>query len=202
MPVTAHPAFDKAAEYLCVKLVKIDLDPNTLRVDLNKVKRAINSNTILVIGSAPNYPHGVVDDIEGLSHVLEQVDARHGARVGRIGLHVDSCLGGFVLPWALREGHHGVPTFDFAVARVTSISADTHKYGFAPKASSSYSAPLPPLTALPGHECAVVPRCECARAHVLRGHGLVGRHLRLTLAGGLTPWRTARMHVGCHAVPR
>jgi sphinganine-1-phosphate aldolase len=136
MPVTAHPAFDKAAEYLCVKLVKIDLDPNTLRVDLNAVKRAINRNTILVVGSAPNYPHGVVDDIEGLSQLLDQIDPRHSARVGRIGLHVDSCLGGFVLPWALREGNYGVPTFDFAVARVTSISADTHKYGFAPKGTS------------------------------------------------------------------
>lgn len=135
MPVTAHPAFDKAAEYLQVKLVRVELDPSTMRVDLAAVRGAINSNTILVVGSAPNYPHGVVDDIEGLSQVLEQRDPRQGS-VGRIGLHVDSCLGGFVLPWALREGHYGVPTFDFAVPRVTSISADTHKYGFAPKGTS------------------------------------------------------------------
>lgn len=102
---------------------------NDYRVDVNEVARCITRKTILVVGSAPNYPHGIVDDIAALAKVVAPYQ-------GRIGLHVDSCLGGFVLPWAYNMGSFGVPPFDFVVPHVTSISVDTHKFGFAPKGTS------------------------------------------------------------------
>jgi sphinganine-1-phosphate aldolase len=128
MPVTAHPAFDKAAHYLNMKLVKVPIGDD-YRVNVNEVARRITRNTVLVVGSAPNYPHGIIDDIAALGKVVAPYR-------GRIGLHVDACLGGFVLPWAFELKSFGVPPFDFTVPEVTSISVDTHKYGFAPKGTS------------------------------------------------------------------
>src|SRR5690606_27662378 len=83
--------------------------------------------TILVVGSAPGFPHGIIDPIEGISQMLQKKDPK-----GRIGLHVDGCLGGFVLPF-MKDLE---VKFGFDVPRVTSISADTHKYGFAEKGTS------------------------------------------------------------------
>jgi glutamate/tyrosine decarboxylase-like PLP-dependent enzyme len=97
------------------------------RADVNAVKRAISRNTIVMVGSAPTFPHGVVDPIEELSEL---------ARKRGIGFHTDACLGGFLLPWAERLGYK-VPAFDFRLPGVTSISADTHKYGYAAKGTSA-----------------------------------------------------------------
>lgn len=125
VPVTAHAAFDKAAQYFGIKKRTIAVDANfQVRVDL--VRKAINKNTIVIVGSAPTFPHGVVDPIEELSEL---------ARKKGIGFHTDACLGGFVLPWARKLGYP-VPPFDFALPGVTSMSADTHKFGFAAKGTS------------------------------------------------------------------
>jgi sphinganine-1-phosphate aldolase len=124
-PLTVHPAFDKAAHYFGVKLVKAGVDSGQ-RVDLTQVKSLMNSNTILLVGSAPQYPHGVMDPI---------VDLANLAKASGIGMHVDACVGGFMLPFLKKIGVE-VPPFDFSVEGVTSISADLHKYGFAAKGAS------------------------------------------------------------------
>lgn len=124
-PTTAHAAFDKAAQYFNIRLRKIPVGPD-FRADVNATRRAINRNTIALVGSAPSFPHGAIDPIEALSEL---------ARSKGIGFHTDACLGGFVLPWAKRLGYP-VPAFDFDLPGVTSMSADTHKYGYAPKGSS------------------------------------------------------------------
>lgn len=125
VPVTAHAAFDKASQYFNIKTVHISVDEN-FRADVKAARRAINRNTIVIVGSAPSFPHGVVDPIEELSEL---------ARLHKIGFHTDACLGGFVLPWAEKLGY-AVPKFDFRLPGVTSISADTHKYGYAAKGTS------------------------------------------------------------------
>ncbi len=124
-PVTAHAAFDKAAHYFDIKIVKVPVGPD-FRADPAATERAITGNTVVIVGSAPPFPHGLVDPIEELSEL---------ARSRGIGFHTDACLGGFILPWAEKLGYP-VPAFDFRLPGVTSISADTHKYGYAPKGSS------------------------------------------------------------------
>ena len=124
-PVTAHAAFDKASQYFKIKMVHIPVDEN-LRADVNAARKAINRNTIVVVGSAPSFPHGAIDPIPELSEL---------ARRHNIGFHTDACLGGFVLPWAEKLGYP-VPPFDFRLPGVTSISVDTHKYGYAAKGTS------------------------------------------------------------------
>lgn len=124
-PVTAHAAFDKAAHYFKIKLRKIPVDAN-YRADLRAMKKAINKNTVVVVGSAPAFPHGIVDPIEEMSN--------YALKRG-IPFHTDACLGGFVLPFARKLGYP-VPAFDFNLPGVTSISVDTHKYGYAAKGTS------------------------------------------------------------------
>jgi glutamate/tyrosine decarboxylase-like PLP-dependent enzyme len=124
-PVTAHAAFDKASQYFNIKMIHIPVDEN-FRADVNAAKKAINKNTIVIVGSAPSFPHGAIDPIVELSELAHQ----HG-----IGFHTDACLGGFVLPWAEKLGYP-VPPFDFRLPGVTSMSADTHKYGYAAKGTS------------------------------------------------------------------
>ncbi len=125
VPVTAHVALDKAAHLLGMKLVKAPLGDDW-RVDVDWVRRHVDANTVALVGSAPNYAHGIVDPIADLAEI---------AREHEIGLHVDGCLGGFILPWGEQLGYP-VPRFDFRVPGVTSISADTHKYGYALKGTS------------------------------------------------------------------
>ena len=125
MPVTAHPAFDKGAHYFDIELVKAPLRDD-FRADVDWIANNIDENTVALIGSAGNYPHGVIDPIDELSALALE----HG-----INLHVDGCLGGFVLPWAEQLGRE-LPPFDFRLPGVTSMSADTHKYGYALKGSS------------------------------------------------------------------
>jgi sphinganine-1-phosphate aldolase len=124
-PTSAHVAFDKAAQYFRIKLVRVPVAAD-YRADVAAMRRAVTRNTVALVGSAPSFPHGVVDPIEDLAAV---------ARERRIGFHTDACLGGFVLPWARRLGYD-VPPFDFGVPGVTSMSADTHKFGYAAKGSS------------------------------------------------------------------
>lgn len=126
IPVTAHAAFDKAGYYFGITVHHVAVDPVTLKVDLKAVNRLANYNTVLIVGSAPNFPHGIIDDITGLSKI---------ALRRRIPLHVDACLGSFIVPFLEKAGFPTTP-FDFRVKGVTSISCDTHKYGFAPKGNS------------------------------------------------------------------
>ncbi|MBK8263210.1 MAG: aminotransferase class V-fold PLP-dependent enzyme [Nannocystis sp.] len=125
IPTTAHAAFEKAAHYFGIKLIKVPVGPD-FKADLAATARAITEHTIALVGSAPSFPHGVIDPIEALAEL---------ARGNGLGMHVDACLGGFVLPWAERLGYK-VPPFDFRVPGVTSLSADTHKYGYAAKGTS------------------------------------------------------------------
>jgi sphinganine-1-phosphate aldolase len=125
LPASAHPAFRKAAHYFGIKVVKAPLDKN-YRVDVKKVKKLINFNTMLIVGSAPCYPYGVIDPIEDLGKL---------AKSKNIPLHVDACVGGFFLPFVEALGYP-IPPFDFRVEGVTSISADIHKYGYAAKGAS------------------------------------------------------------------
>jgi len=124
-PLSAHAAFEKAAQAFGVKLVRTPLD-QAYCADVEAMAAAVNRNTIALVGSAPSFPHGAIDPIPALASL---------ARARGVGLHVDACLGGFVLPWAERLGYR-VPPFDFRLCGVTSISADTHKYGYAAKGTS------------------------------------------------------------------
>ncbi len=124
-PESVHVAWEKAARYFGVKMIHAPLRDD-LRVDVEAVKKRMNKNTILIIGSAPSYPHGVIDPIAELGAVAQE----HG-----IPFHVDSCLGGFLLPFVEKLGYN-IPPFDFRVPGVTSISADVHKYGYGAKGAS------------------------------------------------------------------
>lgn len=124
-PQSIHVAWEKAARYFGVKMVHAPLRRD-MRVDVDAVRKRINRNTILIVGSAPSYPHGVIDPIVELGTV---------AREHNLPFHVDSCLGGFLLPFVERLGYE-IPTFDFRVPGVTSISADIHKYGYSAKGAS------------------------------------------------------------------
>ena len=126
VPVTAHAAFHKAAWYLDVEVRSTPVDPTTHRADVPAMAAACDDHTILLVGSSPSYAHGVIDDI--------------GA-IGRLGLerdilvHVDACVGGWLLPF-FRELGADIPPFDFSVPGVTSMSMDLHKYACCPKGAS------------------------------------------------------------------
>ncbi|KAJ1743289.1 Dihydrosphingosine phosphate lyase [Coemansia sp. RSA 989] len=126
VPITAHAAFDKAAEYFNIGITHIPVDPKTQKVDVKAMKRAIDSDTVLIVGSSVTYPHGVSDDLAALSDLAIKY---------KIGFHVDSCLGSFIVPF-LKEAGFPEVVCDFRLPGVTSISCDTHKYGFAPKGTS------------------------------------------------------------------
>lgn len=124
-PETIHVAFDKAAAYFGLEIRYAKLRDD-LRADVRDMASLVDANTVLLAASAPQYPHGVVDPIEEVAEI---------ALRKKIPLHVDACIGGFVLPWIERLGHP-VPRWDFRVPGVTSISADLHKYGYAAKGAS------------------------------------------------------------------
>lgn len=125
LPVTAHPAFNKAAHYFGLKAVRTPVGDD-FRADVAAMARAVTDDTVLLVGSAPGYPHGVIDPIPEMARLAEACGAS---------FHVDACLGGFVLPFLERLGYPVRP-FDFRVPGVTSISADVHKYGFGAKGAS------------------------------------------------------------------
>jgi glutamate/tyrosine decarboxylase-like PLP-dependent enzyme len=126
LPATAHAAFHKAAHYLDLKVVQVMVDPKTFKADVESVRQAITPNTILLVGSAPSYAHGVVDPIRELGQLALEHDLL---------LHTDACMGGFLLPYFRRLGVP-VPDFDFSVPGVSSLSMDLHKYAYTPKGAS------------------------------------------------------------------
>ncbi|KAJ6934131.1 sphingosine-1-phosphate lyase-like isoform X1 [Populus alba x Populus x berolinensis] len=125
IPESAHSAYDKAAQYFNIKLRRVPVNKN-FQADVKAIRQQINKNTVLIVGSAPGFPHGIIDPIEELGELAYSYG---------ICFHVDLCLGGFVLPFAHKLGYP-IPPFDFSVKGVTSISADVHKYGLAPKGTS------------------------------------------------------------------
>ncbi|HNE50062.1 MAG TPA: aspartate aminotransferase family protein [Chitinophagales bacterium] len=122
---TAHPAFCKAADAIefNYKLLKVDSD---FKLDVEDLKKQLSSDVVLIVGSAPSYPQGAIDPIEKLAVIAKQHKCL---------LHVDACVGGFILPFLKMEGYD-LPKFDFEIDGVTSISADIHKYGYAAKGAS------------------------------------------------------------------
>lgn len=125
LPETAHAAFHKAAHYLDIKTVVVPVDEE-FKVETEVVRNQINKNTIMLVGSAVNYSHGVSDPIEVLSEIALKYD---------LWLHVDGCIGGFLMAY-FRELGHEVPKFDFSLLGVSSLSVDLHKYAFTPKGAS------------------------------------------------------------------
>ncbi|KAI6250272.1 Sphingosine-1-phosphate lyase [Erysiphe necator] len=127
VPETGHTAFRKAGSYFGIKVHLVACPAPSYQVHIPSVSRLINRNTVLLVGSAPNFPHGIIDDISSLSKL---------AIARKIPLHVDCCLGSFLIPFLEKSGFETMP-FDFRLKGVTSISCDTHKYGFAPKGNST-----------------------------------------------------------------
>ncbi len=125
-PISVHCAFNKAADYFRMKLTHIPVDPQTRKVNMKAMAAAISSSTVVLVGSAPHFPHGIIDPIEDIARLAH----RNG-----LGCHVDCCLGGFIVPFMEKAGFQLDPC-DFRAKGVTSISADTHKYGYAPKGTS------------------------------------------------------------------
>jgi glutamate/tyrosine decarboxylase-like PLP-dependent enzyme len=126
IPLSAHPAFNKAAHYLGLKTIIVPTDKKTLSADITAMRQAITENTIMMVGSAPSYPHGIIDPLADLAEIAAQKG---------IWMHVDACVGGLKLPFVEKLGYP-IPAFDFRIPGVCSISADIHKYGFTPKGAS------------------------------------------------------------------
>ncbi|MBK6438919.1 MAG: aspartate aminotransferase family protein [Candidatus Microthrix sp.] len=131
-PETAHPAFAKACSYLDVERISIPLRAD-LRADPAAFAAALDERTIMLVGSSPCYPYGLIDPIPEIAGIAAQAG---------ILCHVDACLGGWLLPFWASIGRK-VPPFDLTVPGVTSLSADIHKYGYAYKGASVilYSSP-------------------------------------------------------------
>ncbi|MGK0360780.1 MAG: sphinganine-1-phosphate aldolase, partial [Bradymonadia bacterium] len=126
LPATIHVAFGKACHYFGIKARYVPVGPDH-RADVKAMAKAINRNTIMIAGSAPQYPHGLIDPIKEIAEL---------ALSRKIPMHVDACVGGYILPWIEKLGYP-IPAWDFRLPGVTSISADLHKYGFAPKGAST-----------------------------------------------------------------
>ncbi len=126
LPRSAHPAFDKAAGVLGLRVVRVPVAAD-LRADVRAMAEAITRDTLMIVGSAPCFPYGVIDPIAELGAL---------ARETGTWLHVDACVGGYFAPFARLNGQ-ALPAFDFAVPEVRSISADLHKYGYAAKGAST-----------------------------------------------------------------
>lgn len=122
---SAHAAFIKAAEYFKIRVIRVPVGRD-FRLSGRLISKAMSRNTVLVVASAPGFPHGVVDHVEDIAAVAQK---------NGVLCHVDCCLGGFVLPFA-RDLGFSIPPFDFSVPGVTSMSVDTHKFGQAHKGTS------------------------------------------------------------------
>lgn len=127
LPETAHAAFFKACHYFDVTPVRVAVDPATFQAVPEAMEAAITRNTIMVVGSAPSYAHGVIDPIGALAAIAQ----KHGLL-----FHVDACVGGMYLPFAKRLGHD-IPDFNLSVPGVTQLSMDFHKWGYAAKGASA-----------------------------------------------------------------
>lgn len=126
LPRTAHPAFDKAAHYLGLVTVRVPVAAS-FEADPEAMRRAVDARTLMIVGSAPCFPYGLVDPIPALAEIARDHD---------LWLHVDACVGGYLNPFAEREGV-ALPPWDFRVEAVNTISADLHKYGYAAKGAST-----------------------------------------------------------------
>ena len=128
LPQSAHLAFDKASHLMDIEVRRVPLKTDgSFEADPSAMAAALDANTIMMVGSAPNFPHGIIDPIEALSDVAVARD---------VWLHVDACVGGFLAPFARMNGVP-VPAFDFELPGVRSMSADLHKYGYAAKGAST-----------------------------------------------------------------
>ncbi len=126
LPETAHSCFYKACDYFDLKAVSVKVDPQSFLPNPADMEAAITDNTVLIVGSAPSYAHGVVDPITEIAAIAQKHD---------LFCHVDACVGGFYLPFAKEMGFD-IPDFDFTVPGVTSMSMDLHKFGYAAKGAS------------------------------------------------------------------
>lgn len=126
LPKTAHAAFHKAAHYLSIKPIIVDIDPQIFKVRAEDMRAVITQNTILLVASAPSYSQGVIDPIIEIGKIAQEKNLL---------FHVDACVGGLHLSFMRKLGY-AVPDFDFTVPGVTSISTDLHKYGYAAKGCS------------------------------------------------------------------
>lgn len=126
LPETAHSSFHKAAAYFDVEAIEVAVDPKSFAADLDDMRAKIDERTILLVGSAPGYAHGVIDPIEAIGQLAIEHDLL---------FHVDGCIGAFLLPYLERLGDE-IPPFDFRVPGVSSISMDLHKFAYAPKGAS------------------------------------------------------------------
>jgi glutamate/tyrosine decarboxylase-like PLP-dependent enzyme len=126
LPWSAHPAFDKASMMMDLELRRIPITDDFL-ADPKAMGEAVDENTIMMVGSAPCFPYGLIDPITEIGEVA----AKHNVWV-----HVDACVGGFFAPFARMNGAD-LPAFDFEVAQVHSMSADLHKYGYCAKGAST-----------------------------------------------------------------
>lgn len=126
LPESAHPAFDKAARLMDLEVRRVPV-ASDFRADVGAMAAATDDDTILIVGSAPCFPYGVIDPIRALSELA----------VSRgLWLHTDACVGGYLAPFA-REIGRTIPDFDFSLPGVASLSADLHKFGFCPKPAST-----------------------------------------------------------------
>jgi sphinganine-1-phosphate aldolase len=129
MPNSAYPSFDQAAFYLGLSVKRVPVGGD-LRADTKAIADAVTGSTVMIVASAPGYPHGGVDPIREIAAI---------AAAGSIWFHVDACVGGFLLPF-LRKLGRDLPDFNFSIPGVTSISVDMHKYGYAPHGISALVA--------------------------------------------------------------
>ena len=126
LPRSAHPAFDKACALMEIEVRRTPLTMGYL-ADPEVMAAAADASTVMIVGSAPNFPYGLIDPIEALSNLALKRD---------LWLHVDACVGGYIAPFVRMNGD-GVPPFDFELPGVRSISADLHKYGYCAKGAST-----------------------------------------------------------------
>ncbi|GMG82117.1 aspartate aminotransferase family protein [Paralimibaculum aggregatum] len=126
LPASGHPAFDKAAQVMDIEVRRVPLGSD-LRADVEAMARVVDGQTVLILGSAPCFPHGIFDPLAALSALAASTGTW---------LHVDACVGGYLTPFARAIGRP-VPEFDLALPGVASLSADLHKYGFTPKPAST-----------------------------------------------------------------
>ena len=173
---STHITLTKAVDYFGVEVQRVPVDPSTFRADVDAIAAACDERTVMVVGSAPSYPQGVIDDITSLAALAQERG---------ILCHVDACLGGWLLPFLGELGHVDTP-WDFRVSGVTSISADLHKYGYASKGVSAilYASP------------------ELARRQIFASDDWLGGFYASTTVAGSKPagpiaaaWATA-MHLG------
>lgn len=126
LPESAHPAFDKAARSMEIEVRRVGLSGDR-RADPETMRAAADGRTMMMVASAPCFPFGVIDPVQAVSDVAVELG---------VWLHVDACVGGYLIPFA-RDNGEPLPAFDFEIAGVRSISADLHKYGFCPKPAST-----------------------------------------------------------------